>query len=436
LDKRPNKSTTLRNLNFKFRLALAENITFERKTKAMNFLRCAFIFLLLPVVLIAQPRFEIQEFTGIVKSFRPGYRFALAHLIVDVDGKEEGFSFYAYHASLIMENLKIGDEVTIKANVDIHLKSLAKELDEKNKLLSWYLFFNYITELKVNDKWIVLPEKKTNERSMEYKVFLDKKVVAEYWQNGFRSGLVFENGLVAYNDVIIKELYRMESINPNDVVSFGGLRMGPTEGYVYPIEGVKEVYHFSEMTKTSATPYSYLFKQNFVCIGVKFKTRDGKTFNVSFPSNEAKRVKAFLKDAESVHVYYDNYFSVKGQLHPPELHALTKPSDTLYINQFGFYGGADVEHEHKDVEIAGKITKVNKSENGKLTGIMVGLECFVEVHHQVALQLGLSLKKGEEITVIGKERIKIDGEIYQRDYRIITPEKFVISGKEFSLFQP
>lgn len=402
----------------------------------MNFLRGTFIFLLFPVALIAQPRFEIQEFTGVVKSIVPGYRFALAHLIVDVNGREEGFSFYAYHAALIMENLKIGDEVTIKANVNIHLRSLAKELDEKNKLLSWYLFYNYSTELKVNDKWIALPETKSNDVRMVYKVFLDKRVVADYWQNGFRCGLVFENGLVGYNDVVIKELYRMESIKPNDVVSFGGLRMGPTEGYVYPIEGVKEVYHFSEMTKTSAKPYSYLFKQNFVCIGVKFITGDGNTFNVSFPSNEAKRVKAFLSDSESVNVYYDNFFAATGQLHPPELHAVTNARDTLYINQFGFYGGADVKHDHKAVEVTGKITKVNKTENGKLTGIMVGLECFVEVHDLVALQLGLSLKKGEEITVIGKERIKIEGEIYQRDYRIITPEKIVISGKEFSLFEP
>ena len=237
----------------------------------MNLLRCTFIFLLLPVVLIAQPRFEIQEFTGIVKSIVPGYRFALEHLIVDVSGSEEGFSFYPYYGTLIISKIKVGDEIKIKAEVNLHTKALRKELNERNKELSWYLYMNRVIEIKKGNELIVLPEIKTEKWSREYKTFLDKKVTGDYWEIGFRSGLVFEHGLVGYNYVAIRQFYPMESIKPNDVVSFGGFRMGPNEGYVYPIDGVKEVYHFSELTKTSAKPYSYLFKQNFVCIGVKFK---------------------------------------------------------------------------------------------------------------------------------------------------------------------
>jgi hypothetical protein len=50
-------------------------------------------------------------------------------------------------------------------------------------------------------------------------------------------------------------------------------------------------------------------------------------------------------------------------------------------------------------------------------------------------QLGNFFKKGELVEVSGDERIKAQGEVYSKDYRIITPRSLVIDGKNFLLGQ-
>jgi hypothetical protein len=54
----------------------------------------------------------------------------------------------------------------------------------------------------------------------------------------------------------------------------------------------------------------------------------------------------------------------------------------------------------------------------------------------MAQQLGYLFKKGKPVVIAGKERIKKMGEIYNKNYRIITPEKILIDGKTFSVYIP
>lgn len=393
----------------------------------------SFFFISLSVA--AQPRYEIQEFTGIVKSIEPGFRFALEYLMFEVNGKSEGFAFSPQYGTFIYEKVKPGDRVTIKANVNLRMRQLRTEMHEKNKELSWFMFNDRITEIKIGNEWIALPEKENGYSPAEVRVFLEKEVIGEYWKSGFRSGLIFESGLVAAYMGFNKYFDPMSDFKKGDRVSFNGYKMGRVEGYKYPIDGISEVYHFSPLTKISGKLYSYLFKQNSICIGAKFEISGRKQLSVSFPSDDAERIRQFLKTDSKVDIYYNNY-KIEGQLHPPELHALVKPGDTLYINKFGFYGGADGKHDYKEVEVNGKITKINTSDKGNILSVIVASDYYVEIDAMMAQQLGYFFQKGKEVRIVGKERIRKEGEIYQKDYKIITPEKVVVDGKTFLLYNP
>lgn len=120
-------------------------------------------------------------------------------------------------------------------------------------------------------------------------------------------------------------------------------------------------------------------------------------------------------------------------MNPPELHAIISEADTLKIEEAGFYGGADVAHDHKPAVVSGKISKVNRSDRGGIMNVILGNDVYVEITYTTSEQLGKYLKKGIEMEVSGDERIKKEGEIYSEDYRIITPRKVKVDGKEFLL---
>jgi hypothetical protein len=83
------------------------------------------------------------------------------------------------------------------------------------------------------------------------------------------------------------------------------------------------------------------------------------------------------------------------------------------------------------VEVSGKITRVDRSPRQKIMSIMVGRDAYVDIDAATAQQLDKLFQKGAAILVQGDERIRKDGEIYRETYRIITPRKLVIEGKEF-----
>jgi hypothetical protein len=393
------------------------------------------VFLLLSADLIGQSKFEVQEFTGLVKSISPGMRFAAEYLELDVQGESEIFAFHPHYGVYITDRIKLGDKISVRVNIHPRTKSMRKEMNEQSRLIK-YLFFNdRIAEMKINNEWVALPEIVIEKEAPTQKIVLDRKVVGDYIYRGVRIGLQFDNGFWACSPLPYEQFNTIKSVQPGDVVSFSGWKMGTSDGYKYHTSGIKEVYYFNPLTKETGRVFSYLYKQNSVCIGVKFKTDAGKELSVSFPSDDAKRVKEFLRPEKKVTVYYHN-FKVEGQLHPPELQALIQGTDTLYINSFGFYGGADVKHDHKDITIEGKITKINSSDKGNLRSIIVASEYYIEIDAMMAQQLGFFFQKGKVVSIQGKERIRKEGEIYQKDYRIVVPEKVVVDGKTFSLFQP
>jgi hypothetical protein len=390
----------------------------------------------LPIILlivcstaVAQPpKGEIREFTGTVKTFRSGMGLAYERLIMEIAGTEEHFVFDPKYAKLIFDNVRTGDQLTIRAIVYAELNERIKKMpDDFQKSFKR----DVILAVKLKDQWVELPKIDYSHLypgGKNFDIFLDREVKGEYIQDGHQIGLVFDNGIVAYNWFM-----RKKKINVGDIISFRGHRYTYDEGFVYPVSDVKAVYFFSPLIKEVGTIKSLLFKQNYVCIGMTVRTKKGE-IRMGFPSNYAERIEQLAKEGKTMAFYYTAYI-VTNQLTPPDLQAIVHEMDTFKINEFGFYGGADIKHDHKPASIKGKITHVNRSDKGRVLSIVIGNDCYVEIDQTMEKQLGDFFKKGQLMEISGDERIKAEGEIYSKNYRIITPRTVIIDGKNFLLGQ-
>lgn len=398
---------------------------------------CKFLFMwLLPLALTAQSKYEYQELTGIVRSIEPGLNFAYQYLLLEVDGDRSGFMFNPEYGELLHQRLTPGDKITIRVRLDVRSREWRTKMEVSKRPLPWYMFMDVITEIKLGDQWMDMPEWKGSVERPEFGVFINKKVVDEYKFDGLSSALLFEGGIVA--TYLGSYLYpgAINTIKTGDRVSFGGRKMKPSEGFKYPVETVQGVYYFNRLNHHTGTLYSYLFKQNSVCIGVRFNLAGGKQLDVSFPSEEAMRVKEYLANHKDALQIYCSDYKPEGQLHPVELHALVSPGDTLFITNFGFYGGADGKHDYQPVDINGKITRVNLTPKGAVSSLIVNGDYYIEIDAMMAQQLTRYFQKGKPITIQGKQRIKKEGEIYQKNYNIVMPERLTIDGKTFSVYEP
>lgn len=380
----------------------------------------------------AQPKHEVQEFSGVVKSFEPGYRFAYEKFCVEVNGEKDCFLFYPEFGKLLMEKIRPGDLVTVKALVNLKARENRKTWGGD---LPWFLFRDLIREIKVEQEWIKLLSPAEDRRPVVSQIFIHQPIVKIYVDDGYKKGVLLANGTFFYNQGISKHYDPLKESKIGDKLSFMGAAFPNREGYVYPWSEVKEVYHLSTLRSEVAQIQSLLFKQNHVCIGAKFKTAAGKEVTVSFPSYRAEEIKKFIKPEEEVELFLGaDYGTQKFSL--PELHAMIQGKDTLKIDEFGFYGGADGKHEHKDVGVEGKITYLERTAKGNVASIVVNSEYYIEIDAMMSQQIGSIFRKGLMISIIGKERIRLPGEIYKKDYKIVVPEKVVVDGKTFSLYQP
>jgi hypothetical protein len=393
--------------------------------------------LLFPFSIWAQPQFEVQELSGKVMAFHPGFSFAYSRLVLQTGNEKWMYLFHPSNGELLTQKVKVGSAIDIKAKINMRTRDMMKSLSKENQALSWYLNRDEILEIKIDDHWVKLKKPETQSEPVENssEIFLEKEVKQEYFLNGQKLGLIFDLGVVGFINTVNPVTNFMDSVRVGDKTSFIGVPRKPMPGFVYPVSGVKEIYFYIPLRKENGQWHSLLFKQNHVCIGAKFKSASGKELSVSFPSDKAIEVRKFLKPDQNLSIYFGRSYNV-GKMDLPELHAVIQGKDTLRIKEFGFYGGADGNHEHEAIEIDGKITRVNKTEKGNVMNIIVGTEYYVEIDAMMAQQLGYLFKKGKPVVIAGKERIKKMGEIYNKNYRIITPEKILIDGKTFSVYIP
>ncbi|MBX2897785.1 MAG: hypothetical protein KF763_20250 [Cyclobacteriaceae bacterium] len=398
-------------------------------------MRAFLILMLVPIALTAQPKYEVQEFTGVVKSIGSGFGFALQQIVLDINGELNGFLFNPGYGSWVVRNVKVGESLTLRANVNVKYAEMRKRQNNRNAISPVYFFHDQILAIKTPNGWYEMPDIK-EEVVNHTEVFLEKKVIDEYVVDGKRTALILENGLVGYYHPILSTDDKMRDIKIGDYVSFGSYRRHIGQGFEFPISGVKDVYYFNRLIGVEAKLHSYLFKQNFVRIGAKFKTTDGKMVSVAFPSEDAKRIERFIKPEIPLKFYYSDFKIDAQPMALPELHAIVQNADTLYIRTFGFFGGADGKHEHDPVEITGKITRINVTPKGNVSSLIIDSDYYVEIDAMMAQQLALHFQKGKQISIQGKQRIKKEGEIYQKSYHIVVPERLTIDGKTFSVYIP
>ena len=374
------------------------------------------------VVFCQKPKSEIIERKGEVIEIAPGFTFALSNLIFKVGDDTLYLRFPPQNGELITNYARKGEWLEIRAKV-IPLRKAMK------RPMKFYYFLDELLAIHVEGNWIDMDAVDTEWPKPISKVFLEKKVKDDFFVNGARSALLYDDGLASYNVYNSKNYYPMKDIRAGHTVSFIGYLSERKKGYVYPVWDLKEVYTYLPLYKKQGEVKAYLYKQNYVCIGLVLNTKDDD-IRMSFPSDLGKEIMDFVSRHSVFTAYYHDY-KIDDQLNPPELHALISERDSLFINQFGFYGGADVKHEHTPAEIEGKITSINRSAKGKIMSVIVGNDCYIEVDNNMEKQLTNYLKHGRMIKVSGQERIKKEGEIYAKEYRIITPSQVTADGKVF-----
>ena len=370
-----------------------------------------------------QPKFEIIEYTGTVLSVRPGYGFALETIELKTKDDTYFFRIGPEYGQSILSKIKIGQTITLRASVNLKTRETLKLLKRKYIGIPYH---EQILEIKLDNEWIATPvmERKFSRWVTESKVFLEEKVIGDYFLDGIRKGLILDNGVVSFA-IYAGIIHSMDKLSPGNVVSFFGYKSAVNDRYLYPVQGVKEVYEFTPLEKVEGKISAFVHKQNYSRIGLVIN-KD----RFSFPGELAKRIESFAND-QSVTIYYAGRPNEKTNL-LPTIHAIIQGSDTLKISK-NYYGDPDGKHDYKLAELDGKISRVNHSDRGKIISLILGNDCYVEVDHKMAEQLGDYLTKGTHIKVAGDERIKKEGEIYERNYRIITPRKVVVDGKEFTL---
>jgi hypothetical protein len=375
----------------------------------------------------------------VVAAIEPGRSFSYSRLFLNVDGREEPFVFNPIYGRLLFEKVKVGSRATVKASINAKGREMYHTASPDLKGFIRNFIQDVIIEVTVgNEIYKLKPlesdyyERVEKERP---RIFIDRKVLTFYSEGDFRKGILLQNGLVAFNKEIDRYYNPCANMEVGDSVSFVGYRLAGFEGGKYPVDGVKEVYTLGLLNRFTGRLKSFLFKQNEVCIGVKFSTPSGNEIKLSFPSDKAEKVKKFLKPDSDLKIYHGRVYDL-SKLDLPELQAVIQGKDTLYIDEFGFFGGADVEHDHKPVELSGKITRINKTGRGSIVSIIVAGKYYFEPDPGIAEQIGRLLQRGKEVIIQGKERIKKKGEIYKKEYTIVVPKKIVIDGKTFFSNQP
>lgn len=386
--------------------------------------RTSLLMLLTSLVSFGQAKFEIQEFTGTIEAIEPGWGFAYEFIKLKLDDDVKSFSFHPAYGKELLQKIKIGDKIKLKANINLameqNLKNLSKEVKD-------YWIRRQITEIFLDGKWESLTSTQKAYPGLFWGVTLEKKIEKDIWLNDYRMAIVYEKNKIAYYVYNSEHYYPLEKAIVSDVVSFIGTQSLPDKGYAYPFSEVTALSTYRQLRKVGGVISSFLFKQNFVCIGMTLQSGNSK-IKLGFPSEFAKQIKSFSGEGQNVTVYYDDNFKIDNQLEPPSLHALVYGRDTIRIESL-FYGGADGKHEHLPVDVKGKISQSIKSSNGKIIGIILGSDILVEVSHVMAQQLVDFLHKGTILRVEGDERIKKEGELYSKDYRIIVPKKVTVNGK-------
>ncbi|MCZ8216628.1 MAG: hypothetical protein O9262_10340, partial [Cyclobacteriaceae bacterium] len=260
-------------------------------------------------VCIGQQADEIKEFQGTIKDFDTGYYFAYEYLVLETKEGLERFQFYPYYGELIRQNFTVGDQVSVKVKINSKMREGFAKLSEERRQRTFSLRRENITEIKIKNEWRSLAEQPELFGRLVFKTFLDQEIVDLYIKNDFKTAAIFKNGIVGFSGGIGKFYDPLKKSKIGDDFSFTGYYLPFRKGYVYPINtAINNVYTISPLVKREVHLMSYLYKQNYVCIGAKFLTKD-ESIIVSFPSDKAKEIQQFIRPEVPLTIYHGAYNS-------------------------------------------------------------------------------------------------------------------------------
>ncbi len=380
----------------------------------------------LSFVAAAQQRAAIQEFEGTFQGFEVGIGYVLNKIRLNVGEATEYFAFPAKYCQELQQVLKVGQSLRVRARVH----RTGRDKPTLHPTID-YFFPETVTDVWLDGKWKSMDDKSPGTHAFyrkTYSVYLDKKIEKMYWAGRYKVALRFDRDQAAYFLMPSAMRDRMKHLEEGQLVSFMGGAYHFESGMCYPHPEIRGTHSFIELLKAKGMIVSFLFKQNFACIGMRVETEAG-LMSLAFPSEYAEIIHSIARRNEQITIYYDA-LDREVKLEPTSLHAIIAGSDTVKIGTL-FYGGADGEHQHIPVVASGRINQVLKSEKGRMIGLIIDKKYFVETTASMVDQLREILSKGKWVMIEGDQRIKKKGEVYSKNYEIVVPRKITVEEKTY-----
>ncbi len=387
------------------------------------------LFALVGAASYCQQKTHLVTVSSTIKAFQPGPWFAYAKIAFEKEIGQLGVDYAFFpedHGERVFAMFKVGDAVEMSLQVPANLRELASSPDAKKLMLLDMIMKPAILSISNGAKtlrfdWAVAETRPES----RYAVKLNKYIDSTFQIDGKRY-YRFSDGLMVVSRFNTDREFK--NLAPGVPVSFAGLEFMKVRGAVYPVENVLGFLFFQRLVVATGHLASLLHKQNSVCIGLKIKTQQDDV-ELFFPSDRAREIRDFLANGKQAQFYY-HPLGATTRFDRPPLHAIVRGKDTLKIES-SFHGAPDVEHEFTPFEEGGKITALNVNDNGKLIGLVMNNQIYVDIDNMSELLVGKLLRRGIQIQVTGDERVKKDGEIYRDPFRIVSPRTFVIGGKTF-----
>jgi hypothetical protein len=232
---------------------------------------------------------ETVELTGTVTAIKYGPAFALGIFELRIENANVRYFMPYDYGKSVSSKIKVGDRISFKTIASLLMPKEMREFVSKNYPES---IVGPILEIKIGNEWIPTPTLRTDGgktvNAANHYVFLEQKILGDYYLDGLRRALIFENGRIAFAWRSTPEQYPMKNTAPGDIISFAGYKSPVKEGYVFPIEGVKDVYSFALLTKIEAPISSFFHQEDFTRIGLVANQK-----RLSFPSEFARKVESF-----------------------------------------------------------------------------------------------------------------------------------------------
>lgn len=381
--------------------------------------------LIMPSLVRAQNKnLTYSYYEGVVEEYLPGLGFVYERVKIATNEGVKQIWFYPQYGEQLLADFKPGTSVKVKTR---KRKTPDNEVSESFRR---YFYRENLVEISNSSTTLANEfQKKTGKRSSDrsLKVILEKKAGKILRVDGEVMGATLPGQMVAYEwyPFFHRDSY-LDKVEPGDKISFYGFQHAPSSGEVSAKPGFS-VVNFNPLHKAEGYIKSFLHKQNYLYMGLVIVT-DNEELRLSFPSELAVPLKKISGQGKRVTFYYEKGESINMQ--PPGLYAVAYEGDTIKAER-SFFGDTGGKYKDEEFSYTGTIKQIERSDKGIINAIIVDNKILLEPTSAINTQLIDLLAKGMEITITGRERIKKEGEIYEKNYVIVRPVTLKIENREY-----